>query len=142
MYTIYHDFVVNVSKEKFFEAVSKPTGLNNWWTLQCSGYPKLEEVYNLNFTDEFNWFAKISKFEENKCIEFSMAEAMEEWLPTKFGFKLHEINSEKTEIEFYHSNWKEITKEYRIASFCWAMLLNQLKDYLEKGIITPFSERN
>lgn len=142
MYTIYHDFVVNVSKEKFFEAVSKPTGLNNWWTLRCSGNPKLEEIYNLNFTDEFNWFAKISKFEENKCIEFSMAEAMEEWLPTKFGFKLHEINPEKTEIEFYHSNWKAITKEYRIASFCWAMLLNQLKNYLEKGIITPFSERN
>lgn len=142
MYTIYHDFVVNVSKEKFFEAVSTPYGLNNWWTLQSSGNPKLNEIYNLNFTDEFNWFAKISKFEENKCIEFSMAEAMEEWLPTQFGFKLHEINSNKTEIEFYHTNWKAITKEYKVASFCWAMLLNQLKDYLEKGIITPFEERN
>lgn len=142
MYTIYHDFVVNVSKEKFFEAVSTPTGLNNWWTLQCSGIPKLNEVYNLNFTDEFNWFAKISQFEENKCIEFSMLDAMEEWLPTQFGFKLIEINSNKTEIEFYHTNWNEVSKEYKVASFCWAMLLNQLKNYLENGIITPFSERN
>ena len=57
-------------------------------------------------------------------------------------FKLNEINPNKTEIEFYHTNWKAITKEYKVASFCWAMLLNQLKDYLEKGIITPFSERN
>lgn len=142
MYTIYHDFVVNVSKEKFFEAVSTPTGLNNWWTLQCSGIPKLNEVYNLNFTDEFNWYAKISQFEENICIEFSMVEAMEEWLPTQFGFKLNEINTNKTEIEFYHTNWNEVSKEYKVASFCWAMLLNQLKNYLEKGIITPFSERN
>lgn len=142
MYTIYHNFVVNVSKEKFFEAVSTPTGLNNWWTLQCNGIPKLSEVYNLNFTDEYNWFAKISKFEDNESIEYSMLDAMEEWLPTQFGFKLNEINANKTEIEFYHTNWKEVSKEYKVASFCWAMLLNQLKNYLENGIITPFKDRN
>lgn len=142
MYTIYHDFVVNVSKEKFFEAVATPKGLNNWWTLQCSGIPKLNEVYNLNFTDDYNWFAKISKFEDNEEIEFSMTDAMEEWMPTQFGFKLNEINSNKTEIEFYHTNWSEISKEYKVASFCWAMLLSQLKNYLENGIITPFEERN
>ena len=49
---------------------------------------------------------------------------------------------EKTEIEFYHSNWSEITKEFKVASFCWASLLSQMKLYLETGIITPFNKRN
>lgn len=142
MNTIYHDFTINVSKEKVFEAIATAEGLNNWWTLKCTGKFELTEVINLNFTDEYNWYAKISKFEENTLIEFSMTEAMEEWLPTQFGFKLNAINSEKTEIEFYHSNWTEVTKEYRVASYCWAILLSQLKQYLELGIITPFEKRN
>lgn len=138
----FHNYIVNVSKENFFEAVSTPTGLNNWWTLQCSGFPKLNEVYNLNFTDEYNWFAKISKIEVNQFIEFSMLEAKEEWLPTQFGFKLTKIDSNQTEIEFYYTNWTAISKEYKVASFFWAMLLKQLKNYLETRIITPFEKRN
>lgn len=142
MPTIFHTYQVAVSKAAFFEAVTTPAGLNNWWTLQCTGTPKLEEIYNFNFTDQFNWYAKISKYEEYSCVEFSMLQAMEEWLPTKFGFVLTEISENLTEISFYHSHWETESKEFKVASFCWAMLLNQLKNYLEKGIITPFENRN
>ena len=37
MPTIYHDFWINTTIEKVFEAVSTPQGLNNWWTKRCSG---------------------------------------------------------------------------------------------------------
>lgn len=142
MQTIYHDFVIDVPREKVFEAVSTPEGLNNWWTLRCKGKPGLKEKYNLYFSEEYDWFANVSKFEENEVIEFSMTDAMDEWLPTQFGFILKKENADHTYVQFYHENWKEVSQEFRIASYCWANLLRQLKQYLEKGIITPFEERN
>jgi len=142
MHTIYHDFWINVSKEKVFEAVTTSKGLNDWWTLRCSGKPGINEEYNFYFSEEYNWFARISKFKENNEIEFTMTEATEEWMPTSFGFILSEEKPNVTTVQFYHTNWKEISKEFRVASFCWADLLRQLKHYLEEGIITPFEKRN
>jgi len=141
MYSIIHNFTIHSNAKKVFEAMSTPEGLNNWWTLKCSGKPALNEEYNLNFTDEYDWFAKISKFEENKLIEFSMEKAMEDWLPTKFGFELNE-DGNQTHVHFYHTNWQEQNQHYGITSYCWANLLRQMKDYIEKGIITEFSKRN
>lgn len=142
MNTIFHDFYIDSPKEKVFDAVSKPEGLNNWWPLYSSGTPGLDEEYNLFFGEEYNWFAKISKFSKNESIEFSMTEAMDEWIATRFGFILTEEEPNQTYVQFYHTNWKEITREFRTASFCWADLLRQLKQYLEKGIITPFEKRS
>ncbi|HSD13948.1 MAG TPA: SRPBCC domain-containing protein [Flavobacterium sp.] len=142
MQTIYHDFVIDVPREMVFKAISTPEGLNNWWTFRCKGTPGLNEKYNLYFAEEYDWFATVSKFEENEVIEFSMTDAMDEWLPTQFGFILKKENTDHTYIQFYHKNWKEVSQEFRIASYCWANLLRQLKQYLEKGIITPFEERN
>lgn len=142
MQTIYHDLIIDVAPAKVFDAVSTPQGFNDWWTLQCKGTPGLNEKYNLYFGDEYDWFATVSKFKENEEIEFSMTEAMEEWLPTRFGFILKRENNDHTYLQFYHTGWKEVTQEFRIASYCWANLLRQLKHYLEQGIITPFEERN
>lgn len=142
MNTIYHDFSINTSSSKVFEAISTPEGFNNWWTLRCSGKANPNEEYNFYFGEDYNWFAKISKLKINEEIEFCMTQAMEEWMPTRFGFILSEDVPNITTVQFYHTNWKEISKEFRVASFCWADLLRQLKQYLEKGIITPFEQRN
>ncbi|MDI9311604.1 MAG: SRPBCC domain-containing protein [Limnohabitans sp.] len=141
MPTIYHDFWINTTIEKVFEAVSTPQGLNNWWTKRCSGKCELKSEYNLYFTDEYDWLAEITKLVQNESIEFKMTKATPEWLSTSFGFVLKKENN-ATKVEFYHKDWSEVTQEYRVTSFCWADLLRQLKQYLEKGIITPFEERS
>jgi len=64
-----------------------------------------------------------------------------DWDTTTFGFTLSEENG-KVNLSFTHLNWAERNSHFRITSFCWAMLLKGLKDYLEKGIILPFEERN
>ena len=142
MHSILHDFQINVPKSKVFEAVSLPNKLNNWWTLRCSGKPELGAIYNLHFGDEYNWYAEISLLKNNEQIEFTMTKAMEGWLPTRFGFILTEEKPTQTYVQFYHANWQNTDKEYRITSYCWANLLRQMKKYLEKGHITPFEERN
>jgi uncharacterized protein YndB with AHSA1/START domain len=142
MCVIYHNLTINCPKEKIFEAIATTSGMNNWWTLDCHGVFEINEVINLNFTDKYNWFAQISIFEVNQNIEFKVTQATKDWLPTRFGFQLIEENKNCTTVEFYHKNWKEISKEFRVASFCWAILLSQLKTYLENGTITPFEKRN
>lgn len=142
MPTIYHDFTVTTSKEKVFDAISTPYGLDNWWTQRSSGKQEIGAVFNLFFTEEYNWFAEISILKHHEQVEFKMIKATPEWLPTCFGFILKEIKPNITSVEFYHKDWVEISKEYRVASFCWADLLRQMKQYLEKGIITPFNKRS
>ena len=142
MNTIYHDFWISAPIEKVFDAVATPYGLNDWWTQKCSGKCEIGAVYNLYFTEEYDWLAEITLLTHNEAIEFKMKRAMPEWMPTSFGFKLTEEKPNFTKVAFYHKDWQETSQEYRVSSYCWANLLRQLKQFLEKGIITPFEERN
>lgn len=140
-HTIYHNLLIKASPKIIFDAVSQPKHLDNWWTLKSSGEPKLNSEYNLNFTDEYNWFCKVSKFKENQSIQFKMTKADEDWKPTTFGFEL-EPHENGTLVRFSHTDWEEPNDHFKVASFCWAILLNGLKNYLEKGVVIPFEKRN
>ena len=142
METIFHNFQINAPIQNVFKAISTPAGFNDWWTLRCEGKPELNEIFNFYFGDEYNWFAEITKYEVNKEIEFKITKASEEWLPTSFGFLLQEEANDSTFVQFYHKNWTEASNEFKISTYCWGSLLRDLKNYLEKGIITPFEQRN
>lgn len=140
-YNIHHNLIIKASPKEVFNAVSYPEHLDNWWTLKSSGTPKLHAEYNLNFTDDYNWFCKVSEIKEHTTIHFKMTSADKDWNPTTFGFNL-QATENGTQVEFSHVNWQSTNDHFKIASFCWAMLLNGLKNYLEKGIVVPFKERN
>ncbi|GAA4815747.1 SRPBCC domain-containing protein [Litoribaculum gwangyangense] len=140
-YNIYHNLIIEVSPEQVFVAVSQPRYLDNWWTLKSSGKPELHAEYNLNFSDTYDWYCKVSKIETNKSIHYKMLKSDDDWNPTTFGFDL-ESTQNGTMVKFSHINWPELNNHYKYSSFCWAMLLSGLKQYLEKGIIVPFNERN
>ncbi|MFY0629415.1 MAG: SRPBCC domain-containing protein [Flavobacteriaceae bacterium] len=139
-FSIYHDFTINSSVEKVFDAITVPEKLNNWWPLKSSGKPELGAEYNLNFTDEYNWYGLVSEVIKNKSFFIKMTHSSEDWNPTTFGFEL-ELKDESTLVKFSHKGWLNCNNEYRNSSFCWAMLLNGLKNYVEKGVIIPFEER-
>jgi len=140
-YTIQHDLIIKASKAQVFDAFSLPEHLNNWWPLKSSGKPELGSTYNLNFTDAYNWFCKVSKVKPNESFYLKMTDSDNDWNPTTFGIELkgHENG---TLLEFIHKDWQNNNHEFRHSSFCWAMLLNGLKEYLEKGIIIPFEKRS
>jgi uncharacterized protein YndB with AHSA1/START domain len=140
MYSIYHDLVISASKEKVFEGFTSPIHLNNWWALKSSGNPVLDSEYNLNFTDEYNWFCKVSKVQANKHFHLIMTTSSEDWQNTTFGIELEELKN-GTLLKFSHLGWRNCNAEFRNSSFCWAILLNGLKKYLEEGLIIPFDKR-
>ena len=139
-YHIYHNFTIAATAEEVFNAITLPKHLIQWWPLQCNGVPKKNEVYNFFFSPEYNWYGKVLHLEKNKAFYIQMTAADTDWTPTSFGFDLHPKN-DKVHIEFWHKNWQECNAHFKTSSFCWALLLKGLKDYLEKGVVIPYKER-
>ncbi len=137
---IYHDLIINTSPISVFEAVTKPDHLVNWWPLKCSGKPEIGAIYNFYFTPEYDWFGRVIECSSNKAFYIKMTQSDPDWDLTTIGFDMKAINA-NTQLEFWHKGWPECNAHFRRSSFCWAMLLNGLKNYVEKGVIVPFEER-
>ncbi|WP_020569509.1 SRPBCC family protein [Neolewinella persica] len=137
---IYHDLVIKADPAAVFAAISEPAHLVNWWPLRCTGQPMLGNEYNFHFTSEYDWFGEVSQLIPKKSFHIKMTRADEDWTPTTFGFNLMPADG-GTQLEFSHLDWPACNAHFRRSSFCWAMLLKGLKDYVEKGIVLPFEER-
>ena len=139
-FEIHHDLLIKKPSALVFKAVTEPTHLVNWWPLKCSGKPEKGEVYNFNFTDDYDWYGEVIHVEENRTFHVKMVKSDDNWNPTSFGFDLEE-NSNATLVKFWHVGWPACNDEFRQSSYCWAILLNSLKKYLETGVIVPFNLR-
>ena len=139
-FDIYHDLVISASVSKVFEAVSHPEHLVNWWPLKCSGTPSVGETFNFNFGSGYNWFGEVTGYAANKAFHIKMTVSDPDWDPTSFGFDL-EAFDDSVLLKFWHKGWPACNEHYRRSSFCWAILLKGLKNYVEKGTIVPFEER-
>ncbi|MAP55218.1 SRPBCC domain-containing protein [Altibacter sp.] len=138
---IYHDLHIAAATEAVFQAVCLPEKLEQWWPLRCTGRPEAGAVYNFFFTPEFDWYGVVSEMVPDKIFEIKMTKADTDWDPTRFRFEL-EPNASGTLLRFSHIHWMQRNAHFRTASYCWAILLHGLKQYVEKGIILPFEERS
>lgn len=141
MHSIYHNLTIKVATKQVFKAITNPEQLIHWWPLKCKGKPALNEVYNFYFSPEYDWLGEVIQLESNRSFKIKMTQSDKDWLPTTFGFELEKV-SNTTLLRFSHTGWQQTNDHYRTTSFCWAMLLNGLKNYCEKGVIIPFEERN
>jgi len=139
-FSIYHDLMIDAPISKVFKAVSKPEHLINWWPLKCKGIPQVGAEYNFFFGNKYNWYAQVIAFKPNESFHIQMTKSDADWNDTKIGFDLEEVN-DKVQLKFWHIAWPECNEHYRRSSFCWAMLLNDLKNYLERGLVIPFDQR-
>jgi len=140
-YDIYHDLTIDAPLTKVFDAVSRPEHLIKWWPLTCSGNPQPGGEYNFFFGPEYNWFGKVTSMVPGKSFHIKMTHADEDWDPTSFGFDLQEENG-MVLVQFWHVGWPACNGHFKRSSYCWALLLNGLKNYVEKEIVIPFEERN
>lgn len=138
---IHHKFHVNASPHQVFETFTRSEGLNSWWTLQSSGEPLKGNVYNFYFGPAYDWLAAVIHVIPDQELTWRMTRAMDDWMETEVGFRLT-LEGSGTAIWFFHTGWKELSDHYSISNFCWGQLLNGMKNYLEKGTVIPFPERN
>lgn len=139
-FAIYHDLLIDASMERVFQAITKPDQLVDWWPEKCSGEPRIGAEYNFYFGPEYDWYAKVIEVKENKAFYIQMTKSDQDWNGTTFGFDLN-WKQEKVQLQFWHKGWPQCNEHFRRSSFCWAMLLQGLKNYAEKGWIIPFEKR-
>jgi uncharacterized protein YndB with AHSA1/START domain len=75
MADIFHQFIIQSSPEKVFEAISRSKGLDSWWTKTSSENPESEGIYTLYFSPGYLWKARVSKFKPNSLFELQITEA-------------------------------------------------------------------
>ena len=139
-FSIHHNLTIQSSPQKVFDGISRPEHLNNWWTKKCTGIPKLGAIYNFFFTEDYDWYGKVTQYETAKQFYISMTESDADWNSTTFGFELEPLNG-GTSLNFSHEGWPKCNAHFKKSSYCWAILLSGLKNYLEKSIIVPFEDR-
>jgi len=139
-FEIHHELFVASSAARTYQAITQPQHLVNWWPLKCVGKPIEGETYNFNFTDAYDWHGIVSKVVKNKIFQIKMTKSDDNWNQTSFGFNLEEKN-DGVVLRFQHLGWEELNEEFRQSSYCWAILLQGLKNYLEKNVVIPFEER-
>jgi len=139
---ILHDVLINADISSVFEAMTEPKHLNNWWTNKCSGTAAKGAKYNLHFSPDFDWYAEVTDCTIDESFALTMIKSNQNWNFTTFGFELTAHDNDITRLSFFHRDWKSANHEFREASYYWAILLYNLKQYLEKGVIIPSAERN
>lgn len=140
MADILHNVYIKESPENVFKAISTGEEIQKWWTKRSTGTPVKGNIYELYFSDEYDWAAELIDIEENVKCKWKVITADEDWTNTVFGFHLSE-QADRTLVEFYHKDWRETNEHFRRSSYCWAMYIRLLKDYVEEGNITLFDQR-
>jgi uncharacterized protein YndB with AHSA1/START domain len=140
MHDILQDFPIAASRERVFDAVSKPEGLDAWWTLRSRGQPEVGTAYDLDFGPEHQWRAEVTKSDPGAAFELRITTSDSDWAGTVVGFELipHAIG---TQVRFYHRGWRASNEHYRISNHCWAMYLRVLRRHLENGESVPYEQR-
>ena len=141
MNDILHQFQIRASLEAVFDEFTSPEGLNAWWTLEAAGKPELNEVYKFYFGPAFDWRAVVVHVVAGQELTWKFTQAMDDWLPTSLGFRLSSLES-GCKVQFFHTDWPNAGEHFAISNFCWGQLLQGLKNYVERGLVVPFEQRN
>ncbi len=140
MADIFHYLQINAPAGKIFEYISTPAGLDQWWTKKSSGIPLTGQEFEFHFSPEYNWTAIVSRSLPDTEFEFILKTADEDWTGTRVGFRLIAGNG-ITDIQFYHTGWKDNNQHFRISNYCWAMYLRILKRRIEHGESVAYDDR-
>ncbi|HMT07959.1 MAG TPA: SRPBCC domain-containing protein [Pyrinomonadaceae bacterium] len=138
---VLHQFVINATPEVVWKYFATGEGLAKWWTESSKGAAAVGEVWQLYFMPGYDWRARVTRCEPNAAIEFTILEAMEDWIGTRVGVELRGSEG-KTVVDFYHRGWPDNSDHFRISSFCWATYLRLLKRHIEHGEFTPYGQRD
>jgi uncharacterized protein YndB with AHSA1/START domain len=137
---ILHDFPIDVSPARVYDAVATPKGLDEWWTSKSAGKPQVGNEYQLGFGPKYDWRAKVTRAEPGKSFELEITRSDEDWNGTRVGFEL-EGSGTSTQVRFHHTGWPKNNDHYRISCYCWAMYLRVMKRNLEFGERVPYEDR-
>lgn len=140
-HSILLDVYIKAPANVLFAALSDPAELVKWWPKECEGSPRLYGTYQFYFGEAYDWRGEVIDIAQDRVFAIRMTEADADWTGTEFRFTL-EDRAEDILLHFEHTRWPYDNPHFRHSAFCWSLLLNALKKYLEEGEIIPFEGRS
>jgi len=141
MADIIHEFFVKAQPEQVFQLFATPDGMDKWWTKTSSGESRVGATMRLYFGADYDWKAKVTRYEPPSSFELQITEAHPDWISTRVGCELSATGNNATRVRFYHTGWPEPNEHWRISCFCWAMYLRILRRNLEYGDTVEYERR-
>lgn len=140
MADIYHQLPIKASREKVFQMIATPAGLDAWWTKESAGTPVAGAEYELGFGPPYDWRAVVSRCVPGREFELELTRSDADWDGTRVGFALEERDG-VTQLRFHHTGWPELNEHFRVSSCCWAAYLRILRRNIEYGEFVSYEER-
>jgi uncharacterized protein YndB with AHSA1/START domain len=137
---VLHDLPINAPRDRVFQAVSTPQGLDVWWTKRSAGTPAVGAEYERWFGPQYDWRGEVTRHQPDSEFELRIVRADADWLGTHVGFELEE-RSGTTWLRFRHTGWASENEHYRVSCNCWALYLRIMRRYLEHGELVPYERR-
>ncbi len=137
MANIKNYLTIDAGASKIYEAITTENGIKNWWTDDCSIKPEIGFINEFRFDKGYCKYIEVTNLEEGKRVDWKFVDGNEEWMGTVFSFEIME-NDGKSDLRFYHNNWKEETDYFGVCSYHWGRFMASLKSYVETGLGQPF----
>lgn len=141
MHAIKHRLAIRAAPSVIFDAISRPQGLDAWWTKRCEGEPRAGSMYCFHFSEAFEWTAEVTGVDPGRLIEWYFTDAEPDWTGTRLRIELIPEGAQ-TWISFEHEDWQDDNAHFRHTSFCWAQYLRLLRRWVEDGTSVPYEERS
>jgi uncharacterized protein YndB with AHSA1/START domain len=139
MVNIQHNFSINASAHKVYDAITTIEGLRKWWTTDRKGDPKPEGELKFGFgTEHFN-IMKVGNCQNGKSVSWECIDSdSSEWIGTHIFFTLREDENHKTHVKFEHNDWRQPTDFYGSCNYHWGQFMVSLKMLCETGKGLPY----
>ena len=132
---------INATRDRVFETMATPQGLDCWWTKLATGEARNNAEYALSFGPGYDWRGKVTRYVPGSAFELQLTQADADWKGTRVGCDLESTSPTVTLVRFYHTGWPTDNEHWRISCYCWAMYLRILRRYLEHGEVVPYEQR-
>ncbi len=138
MAEIYHRVGIAGPTKEVFNALTTNDGLSKWWTTDTTGAGEVGSIINFRFNGGGPDF-EVAELQPDELVRWKHSgEVPGEWMGTDISFELQD-EGKQTIVCFKHANWKEPSDFMAHCSTKWAVFLLSLKDAIETGQGSPFS---
>lgn len=142
MVDIHHIFTYKAPSQQIFDALTKETHIQKWWTPIARIKEGLNEEGRVEFDHDYVAWT-IKDLDPPKVLILEVVDSkmhhVAEWTHTTLVFELEDNGDGTTTMKFSHKGWKEETECFQKCTEGWAFFLgDSLKSYLETGQGKPF----
>lgn len=128
--------------ERIYRAIATPDGLKAFWTDQVDGRSAVGDVLSFGFgpNRENAFDMRVERLDEPKLVEWACMGGPPDWIGTRVRWEVEPSNG-GGRVKFHHEGWKSAEGPPPDITFVWAMVLDRLSQYAEKGKPNPYFVR-